>query len=1408
MALLVAMVCVLGTPAVVMAQVHGLQGEYYNTPDPVQWNYARLSSGENNTLVFTYIEQTIDFDWGSTPVYHDPDTPGIATAEVGPGAFGARWRAQLMVPETGSYTFQTEADDSVRLYIDGVAYIDAWNLGYTVSTSSPIALSAGSHDFECRYRYESGPGEIRVKWRTPSMEPSDPPVIIPAPAFSLPREGLVARFYNNTSFTPPYAKLRYDPHLYFWWPGNFEVTPPEQAVSPFTAGNYSVIWTGMLEPVFSEAYTFRITCNDGVSLWVNGEQLITDDGVTYGYGARDFTATTSTALTAFEKVPIEVRLRQEVTDASCRLFWSSASQPEEVVPGGRLFPYLAPEGIVADPAPPSVPEHSGSGAAAATLATDPDCGLAHTYTLVPGGGGEDNALFYIDGDTLRARHDFDYETRDSYSVRIRTTDELEQFHEQAFTVQVTNVNEAPTDIQVDPAPAVVEENAGPNAPVGTLISTDPDNAGQSPPPQTHTYTFVPGEGDADNGLFNLNGDALRASASFDFETRHTYSVRVRSTDSGAGNLYTEKALTIHVLDVSEPINGVSLAPDSVEENAGAGALVGTLSTEGAGTSTYALVAGEGDADNGAFEISGGELRTQFDPDYETQQAYSVRIRSTDTSDPSRTFEAAFTIQVTDVNEAPTGLTLASTALYENAGPNAVAGILETQEPDAGQLHTYTLVAGSGDTDNGLFNINGALLRASASLDYEAPHGPAYSVRVRSTDSGAPAQYAEAVFTVTLLDVAEQPTDITLSNRSVAENSTAGTEVGTFATPAEGAYTYALVGGPGGENNAAFTLDGDVLRTAQPFDFEMNSSLSIRVQSTHTTNPAVSYTGTFTVLVTDVNETPTGIALENNNVAENAGVNAPVGVLSTQDPDTGQIHFYTLSDGPGDADNGLFNINGALLRASNSFDYETQAAYSIRVRATDGGGEWTEAVFSVTVQDANEPPRSIALAPASVPENAPPGTLAGTLSADDPETAQEHVYELVQGAGCGDNSLFSIEGNALRGNTLFDFEYDPTLTVRVRATDNGAPARFSEQSFLIQVENLNEPPFAIVLSNRFVGSANAYVGSLSAIDPDNPWAGQHHSYAFAEGAGDDDNGLFQILDGNKLWTTGAYDPLDDPPFSIRLSASDDGTPVRAVEQTFTIDTAPPPGPPEVAEMRRLDESPTTKQTVRFLVAFNKPVVNLDTGDTPPAGGFDDVALVTGGKALEDVFAASVSGQNATYVVTANTGTGSGTLNLEVAHSGGTPIEDETGQTMTASHRGGAESEYLVDRDPLRITEQPAAASMEAGGSHTFRVEVAGAQGGRATYQWKHDGANIGMGTGLIAQDWHELVLDEIGLQDTGDYTCEVSDAWETVVSQPAALEVYLGMPASGSVLLIALAGFLAGGGALIARRRGRTHRPLD
>ncbi len=72
-----------------------------------------------------------------------------------------------------------------------------------------------------------------------------------------------------------------------------------------------------------------------------------------------------------------------------------------------------------------------------TLSTiDPNAGDTFTYSLVSGAGDTGNNSFNIDGNQLRSSVVFDYSIQNSYSVRIRSTDQGGLYFEEAFTITI------------------------------------------------------------------------------------------------------------------------------------------------------------------------------------------------------------------------------------------------------------------------------------------------------------------------------------------------------------------------------------------------------------------------------------------------------------------------------------------------------------------------------------------------------------------------------------------------------------------------------------------------------------------------------------------------------------------------------------------------------------------------------------------------------------------------------------------------------------------------------------------------------------------------------------------------------------------------------------------------------------
>ncbi|MFD2452594.1 DUF6701 domain-containing protein [Ideonella paludis] len=126
---------------------YGLNGSYYNTTDLT------------GAVALSRRDGPVDFDWGA-------GSPGTG---VNADYFSVRWTGNVLVPYTGWYTFQTQSDDGVRLWVNGQQLINNWTLhGPTDDTSTTIYLKAGTRYPIEMNMYEWGGGAVaRLRWKRP-----------------------------------------------------------------------------------------------------------------------------------------------------------------------------------------------------------------------------------------------------------------------------------------------------------------------------------------------------------------------------------------------------------------------------------------------------------------------------------------------------------------------------------------------------------------------------------------------------------------------------------------------------------------------------------------------------------------------------------------------------------------------------------------------------------------------------------------------------------------------------------------------------------------------------------------------------------------------------------------------------------------------------------------------------------------------------------------------------------------------------------------------------------------------------------------------------------------------------------------------------------------------------------------
>ena len=132
----------------------GLVGEYFD----------QISlTGLATTRVDPQIEFPSPFtgnppDWGGAP-------PG--TTVQPDDNWSERWTGFVRLESTGTWTFYTDSNDGVRLWVDGVGIIDHWDQHVVTEDSGTVTRDAGWYPIRLEHFQEGGTAAIRLRFEGP-----------------------------------------------------------------------------------------------------------------------------------------------------------------------------------------------------------------------------------------------------------------------------------------------------------------------------------------------------------------------------------------------------------------------------------------------------------------------------------------------------------------------------------------------------------------------------------------------------------------------------------------------------------------------------------------------------------------------------------------------------------------------------------------------------------------------------------------------------------------------------------------------------------------------------------------------------------------------------------------------------------------------------------------------------------------------------------------------------------------------------------------------------------------------------------------------------------------------------------------------------------------------------------------
>jgi hypothetical protein len=125
----------------------GLNGSYY---DGINFN----------TLKFSRLDPTLNFNWGE----------GTPSSQLGNDTYSIRWAGRILAKTSETYTFTTQSDDGIRVWINGILVINNWTTHSATYNSGTINLSQGQlYSIKVEYYENTGNATAKLLWSTPTI---------------------------------------------------------------------------------------------------------------------------------------------------------------------------------------------------------------------------------------------------------------------------------------------------------------------------------------------------------------------------------------------------------------------------------------------------------------------------------------------------------------------------------------------------------------------------------------------------------------------------------------------------------------------------------------------------------------------------------------------------------------------------------------------------------------------------------------------------------------------------------------------------------------------------------------------------------------------------------------------------------------------------------------------------------------------------------------------------------------------------------------------------------------------------------------------------------------------------------------------------------------------------------------
>ncbi|XP_030383016.1 neural-cadherin [Scaptodrosophila lebanonensis] len=645
----------------------------------------------------------------------------------------------------------------------------------------------------------------------------------------------------------------------------------------------------------------------------------------------------------------------------------------------------------------------------------------------------------------------------------------------------------------------VDENAGPNTLVTTVVASDKDG-------DNVRFGFVGGGTSSGQfvieditGVIRLHNKAISLD-------RDKYELNVTAMDDGSccvngdQTIHTSTAVVVvFITDVNDnkPVfKDCGTYYPKVEEGAPNGSpvikVVATDEDKGVNGQVKYSIVQQPNQKGTKFTVDEetGEVSTNkvFDREGDDGKFVSVTVKATDQGDPSLEGVCSFTVEITDVNDNPP---LFDRQKYvENVkqdasiGTNILRVSASDEDADNNGAIVYSLSAPFNPNDLEYFDIQAesGWIVLKKPLDRDR-----YRLRVRASDRGDPPSYADVDVELDVVDRNNKPPiwdKNVYGPINIRENVTVGTVVTSVKASSgiEGNPTvfYRLMPGSTAQTNKFHTFylqqrpdNGDTwadIKVNHPLDYESIKEYNLTIRVENNGAQQLASEATVYIMLEDVNdEIPLFTEREQETVLEGEPIGTKVTQVNAIDKDgtfpNNQVYYYIV-DSPRNEGKEFFEINlqSGEIFTKTVFDREKKGAYALEVEARDGapsarpnsnGPNSVTKFIRIGIADKNDNPPYFdkSLYEAEVDENEDIQHTVLTVTAKDHDESSRIRYEITSGNIGGAFAVKNMTGAIYVAGAL-DYETRRRYELRLAASDN---LKENYTTVIIHVKDVNDNP---------------------------------------------------------------------------------------------------------------------------------------------------------------------------------------------------------------------------------------------------------------------------------------------------------------------------------------------------------------